>query len=104
MSAAKFAPECPGCSSTRSKAHPDPRFADKVRICECGAVYSTRPIYKGDAALLISPFMTAEAVPADRTFYYDIDVLGSDGLHRRHGWAAMDLKGASGGALVVQVG
>ena len=77
--------KCPACDSTSSKAHP---VADGVVTCaKCGALYTTRAIYKGVSTSLVLPIWaaTGACAPGDER-YFDLMSLGSDGLARRHGW------------------
>lgn len=106
MSRETISTPCPACSSTRSRPHPDQRFRLNVRICrDCGGVYTIAPIYRGDSYALVAPRFAETPTPAGREFYFDLDVLGSDGLSRRHGWASLDVRDAfTGAAMLTQVG
>ena len=76
--------KCPACDSTSSKPH----TTDGVVTCaQCGALYTTRPIYKGVSTKLVLPSMDAigACAPEDQR-YFDLMSLGGDGLERRHGW------------------
>jgi ribosomal protein L37AE/L43A len=73
--------ECPGCSNKRGNK----RVEGLVFTCaKCGAIFGQT--YLGDSYKYVKPYMTAEAVPIERTRYYDFDCLSSKGLIRRHGW------------------
>ena len=77
--------KCPACDSTNSKAH---EVVDDVVTCaECGALYTTRVIYKGISSALVLPLFDAPGAcaPGDER-YFDLMSLGGDGLARRHGW------------------
>lgn len=84
---------CPACS------HPGRRGTDTpgVFTCRrCGALYGD--CYKGDSYRLVLPVFTTEAVPPEQCRYYDLTVLGSDGVTRRHGWYDVATR------LIAQVG
>ena len=73
--------ECPGCSNKRGNK----RVEGLIFTCaKCGAIFGQT--YLGDSYKYVKPFMTSEAVPVERTRYYDFDCLPSKGLVRRHGW------------------
>lgn len=83
---------CPGCSSKRGY-----RVAPQVHICAgCDGIVGS--CYLGDSYLYVLPQMTAAAVPAEATRYYDFTTLGSKGVGRRHGWYDPTTK------LITQVG
>ena len=48
----------------------------------CGAVQGE--CYKGESYGIVKAFFSKE--PVAREVYYDLTVLGSDGIERRHGW------------------
>lgn len=74
--------QCPGCSSKRSKPHAE---VSGVRVCaKCGALFTERAIYKGESFQLVLPQWDTAEAPEER--YFDLEVLGSQGLERRHGW------------------
>ena len=50
----------------------------------CGAILGS--CYKGDSYGIVKPFMVNVEPPAERVRYYDLRVLGSDGISRRHGF------------------
>lgn len=73
---------CPACSSPKSKPH----AVAGVRVCSCGAHYTTRAIYLGDSYAVVLPrWHSGEERPEDLR-YFDLETLGSEGLGRRHGW------------------
>jgi len=75
--------KCPGCSGKRSTPGP----IDGTRFCAaCGALFTTRHIYKGDSYSLVMPFFTSDPTADERAIYFDLETLGSDGLGRRHGF------------------
>ena len=88
---------CPGCSKkvtvkTMNTAY---KGVTGARCCpKCGAVFGT--VYKGESYKLVKPWMGDGSF--DNAFYYDLEVLGSDGITRRHGWADKD------SLLVIQTG
>lgn len=74
-------PHCPACNGKRR----NPTAQAGVFECRrCGAIYGD--CTKGDSYALVSPVMTPSPVPPERCRYYDLTVLGSDGVARRHGW------------------
>ena len=75
---------CPACSSTDSKPH---TVAGTVTCAKCGALFTTRAIYKGDSYQVVLPSMDAigACAPEDQR-YFDLETLGSEGYVRRHGW------------------
>jgi hypothetical protein len=76
--------QCPACSSTKSKPHTQ---GGVVTCAQCGALYTTRAIYKGDSlALVLAIWDEAGACAPGDERYFDLEVLGSQGLARRHGW------------------
>ncbi len=55
-----------------------------VHVCpKCGGVLGQ--CYKGDSYTIVKPFFSSNSNPADQV-YFDLTVLGSDGVTRRHGW------------------
>ena len=77
------ATSCPACSSTSSRAHE----RSGVRVCAaCSCVFTERPIWRGDSFEIVLPAWdeTDPALVEERPF--DLTVVGSDGLERRHGW------------------
>lgn len=98
MASKTIAATCPACSSER--AYPfnstDPRFT-QVHICErCGAVHGR--CRKGDSYEIVKPRWAPADTPVEAQVYYDLEVLGSAGLERRHGWFVRDT------GLITQVG
>ena len=84
---------CPCCDGKRRKATD---YAGVFECSRCGAIYGE--CWKGDSYALVLPRMTARPVPPERCRYYDLTVLGSDGVTRRHGWFDTETR------LIVQVG
>ena len=77
---------CPACSSTKSLDSSKTGLPSGVSRCgSCGAEYTTRPIYRGDSYTVASPHW--HEGEDGETFYFDLDVIGSQGPERRHGWA-----------------
>jgi len=62
----------------------------------CGAIYGD--CYKGESYAIVLPYMAEAEVPPERCRYYDLTVLGSDGVSRRHGWFDPDTR------RIVQIG
>ncbi len=88
---------CPGCS------HVDGNEStcdsnDVATCCGCGGIFTTRRIYLGDSYAYAGAFMAPEDVPMERRQYFDLDVLGSAGPDRRHGWIDRETR------MVVQAG
>ncbi len=85
---------CPACNGKRRNrtAH------SMVFECRrCGAVYGE--CYKGESYEIVLPYMARDPnIPAERLRYYDLMVLGSGGVSRRHGWFDTETR------LIVQVG
>lgn len=54
--------------------------------------------YKGDSYSIVKPWFVKVDPPIESTRYYDLDVLGSNGVERRHGWFEVST------GLIVQVG
>jgi ribosomal protein L37AE/L43A len=76
---------CPACNAKRSTPHAT--VSGVVTCKRCGAVYTTRAIYRGDSYALVLPQWDAVGACADGAArYYDLELLGSDGLTRSHGW------------------
>lgn len=86
-------PECPACSSKSLKSS---KHGVQIAECrKCGAIFGT--CYLGESYAIASYHLYPETKGAE-TFYFDLMVLGSKGLDRRHGWAE---KGTN---RVVQIG
>lgn len=51
---------------------------------KCGAVQGD--CYKGDSYKIVLPFFVSQDIPMEKTRYFDLMVVGSNGLERRHGW------------------
>lgn len=51
---------------------------------KCGAIQGE--CYKGQSYQIVLPFFSKNEVPNDEWVYYDLTVLGADGIERRHGW------------------
>jgi hypothetical protein len=50
----------------------------------CGGIYTIHRIYLGDSYAIVLPDW--HTGPETTPVYYDLDVLGSAGPERRHGW------------------
>lgn len=84
---------CPNCGGKRKK---ETAVIGTFECQKCGAIFGQ--CYLGESYELVEPFFTTENVPPEKTRYYDIECLGSDGIKRRHGWFDPVTK------LIVQVG
>lgn len=85
-------PACPACGSTRMAG------TDRVQLStcrKCSAIFGG-PIYLGDSYAIAGPGLHAETGAPTR--YFDLMVIGSAGVQRRHGWVEV------GSTRVVQVG
>lgn len=76
---------CPACNRVKgNKAD-----AKGVFTCSaCGALFHNEGLlYLGDSYSYVLPSWDADgACPVDAQRYFDLTVLGSKGLDRRHGW------------------
>ncbi|MCG3207214.1 MAG: hypothetical protein FOGNACKC_00814 [Anaerolineae bacterium] len=96
--------ECPGCGKKMTnKAYnepvktPDGRTVIGAHECpHCRALFGE--MYKGESYSLVKPWLTGADVPPDKWRYYDFQVLGSNGVERRHGWFDPETR------LILQVG
>ncbi len=87
--------ECPGCSNKRGNKRVE--GAGLIYTCgKCGAIFGQT--YLGDSYNYVKPWMTAKAVPIERTRYYDFNCLSSKGMVRRHGFYDIET------GLITQVG
>lgn len=90
--------ECKNCGKKVSVKNLNTRYMGISGVFECakcGAVQGK--CYKGDSFRIVKPFMAANAT-FDNAFYYDLEVLGSMGIERRHGFADKETR------LVIQAG
>jgi len=72
---------CPACNGKRETK----TAVAGVATCNgCGAIHGT--CYKGDSYSLVLPQFTTDPAADERVRYYDLTVLGSKGIERRHGW------------------
>ena len=72
---------CPACNGKRSRQTETVGIRECVR---CRAIFGM--CYKGESYGLVLPvFSDLPSSPLD-TRYYDLTVLGSAGIERRHGW------------------
>lgn len=83
---------CPACGDKRAPKHsalvPE-RLADRARECRaCGCIHTPegRAIYKGDSYQIVGATMTSCPEATARQVAYDLTVLGSGGVERRHGF------------------
>jgi len=72
---------CPCCSATRGNAvEVNGRLAHGLYLCEgCGGLLGS--CYRGD-----SPVLMVFGEDGDESRYFDLDLLGSDGISRVHGF------------------
>jgi hypothetical protein len=84
---------CPACSGKRLR---DTSVFGVQQCGRCETIFGQ--CYRGDSYTLVAPYMASEPVPADRLRFYDLTILGSDGVSRSHGWYDPSTK------LVHQVG
>lgn len=50
----------------------------------CGGIYTVRRIYRGESYTIVRP--SWHTGPETTPVYFDLDVIGSEGPERRHGW------------------
>lgn len=90
---------CPACSHVEGNEESVDSMG--VATCQgCSGIFTTRPIYAGDSFRYVLPhFIDPASEPAPEAWrYFDLDVLGSRGPERRHGFYDPATR------LVVQVG
>lgn len=93
---------CGGCSATTGTKEPGVVGAEIYRCGGCGGLVGS--CYKGDSYGLVRPYFVSAQRAAEFTAaeeagrYYDLQVLGSDGVSRRHGWYDPETRG------IIQVG
>ena len=93
---------CPNCNKKLSQKAlntpytVDNRFIHGVYQCpKCTAVFGT--CYKGESYSIVKPWMS-DRTDMNNAQYYDLTILGSDGITRRHGWFDPNTR------LILQVG
>jgi len=92
--------KCPACGAQESNAREVEGYRGSVVKCnDCGGIYTREgsSIYKGDSYNLVKPWMSDRPDMEDAC-YFDLTVLGSDGVTRRHGWYDPQTK------MILQVG
>lgn len=62
----------------------------------CGAVQGE--CYRGDSYRIVKPQWAPADTPIENSRYFDLTVLGSDGITRQHGWFDVTTR------LITQVG
>jgi hypothetical protein len=72
---------CPACSATRGT---ETKVGGVYTCAKCGGIFGT--CYKGDSYSLVLPCFAKEPVAPEALRYFDLTTLGSDGVHRVHGW------------------
>lgn len=95
---------CAGCGKSISKKALNTTYVGTygpvagVYTCNhCGAILGS--CYKGDSYGVVGRrFDTVENCDTCEPVYYDLEVLGSDGINRIHGWMNPTTR------LIVQVG
>jgi len=91
---------CPCCGAPPTKWDPDVDTMGTIVYCsKCGAMFTApgETIYRGDSYNYVSPMMSRRT-DMDGAKYFDLMVLGSNGVERRHGWFDPDTK------LILQIG
>lgn len=92
--------DCVNCSKHVTEANLNTRYMGISGVFECakcGAVQGK--CYKGESYKIVKASMAQDTDASfDNAFYYDIEVLGSRGIERRHGWADKTTR------LIIQVG
>lgn len=73
---------CPACSGSL-KAKDGRVDLDECR--RCGGVVS-QSMYKGDSFEVVLPFFETGSYEPEEERYFDLTVVGSEGVERRHGW------------------
>ena len=74
-------PGCPACSAKRGT---ETKVRGVYSCAKCGGIFGE--CYKGDANNLVLPYFAKEPVAPEVLRYFDLTTLGSDGIHRSHGW------------------
>lgn len=90
---------CVNCAKRLSVNTLNAKYMGIIGVHECphcGAVQGS--CYKGDSYAIVKPFMAAGEAGFENAFYYDLEVLGSAGVERRHGFADKTTR------LIIQVG
>ena len=90
---------CPCCDAKVTQKTLNTKYMDIVGVHECpkcGAVFGE--CYKGDSYSIVLPYWEMDDPTFDNAFYYDLEVLGSDGVEHRHGWAHRETR------RIIQVG
>lgn len=80
--------ECPCCDKELTVKAINAKYLGIIGVRECshcGAVFGQ--CYKGDSYRVVLPQWHAGETTPEDLFYYDLSVVGSAGLERRHGWA-----------------
>jgi len=73
--------KCPACGSKKRKAT---KLFDVFVCGRCGALYGE--CWKGESYSFVLPHWETGKYYPHEVRYYDLTVLGSDGIERRHGW------------------
>lgn len=82
---------CPNClKKISNKAMNKPYMVGSTKIIgvyecpKCKAVLGD--CYKGESYMIVKPWFSANEAPLENWRYYDLTVLGGNGIERRHGW------------------
>lgn len=79
---------CCGVSQKHAKDTKDDRAGNVVQCGKCSAIFTRgdSAIYLGESYAIVLPRFTTDASADAHSIYFDLMVLGSKGLERRHGW------------------
>ena len=75
---------CPACDTTGNQTE---ITCSVFRCGDCGCLHGS--CYKGDSYSYVKPFFAPEGATEaadERARPYDLAVVGSEGVSRRHGW------------------
>lgn len=91
---------CSACGKKISQKALNQRYLNIVGVYECQHCKAVLgQCYKGESYQIVKPWMHANPnVPLENWRHFDLTVLGSNGIERRHGWFDVDSR------LVVQIG
>lgn len=80
--ASRMPERCPGCDNPTGWKLTS---QTQVFVCShCEGLVGT--CYQGDSFALVRPVFSRTTCPPAVQRYFDLTVLGSDGVSRRHGW------------------
>jgi len=72
---------CPACGATQHRSTP---VGGVVECALCGALHGTCTL--GESYHLIPPVFSRREAQPDELRPYDLEIVGPDGIGRRHGW------------------